>query len=197
MATSSARASAAGPILDTPRLQLSLLAPTDARRVCDYLERNQAHFRPWEPPRPDGYFTEAYWRNKLAESAADLDADRSARFFLVSREAPLGPVIGVVNFSRLVRGAFHCAGLGYSLDERATGRGLMQEALRAAIAWMLEANGFHRIEANYRPENLRSGRVLAALGFVVEGYARDYLLVDGAWRDHVLTSLTRPIPSAT
>ena len=179
------------PILDTPRLRLSLLAPADAPRVRDFLERNREYFRPWEPPRPEGYLTEAYWRDKLTEAPGDLEADRSVRFFLLRREAPDGSVIGVVNFSRLVRGAFLCAGLGYSLDERVAGQGLMQEALRASLAWMLDAHGFHRIEANYRPENLRSGRVLAALGFVVEGYARDYLLVDGAWRDHVLTSLTR------
>jgi ribosomal-protein-alanine N-acetyltransferase len=26
----------------------------------------------------------------------------------------------------------------------------------------------------------------------VEGYARDYLFLDGVWQDHVLTSLTNP-----
>lgn len=46
--------------------------------------------------------------------------------------------------------------------------------------------------ANYVPTNERSGRLLRRLGFTVEGYARDYLFIDGAWRDHVLTSLTNP-----
>jgi ribosomal-protein-alanine N-acetyltransferase len=32
---------------------------------------------------------------------------------------------------------------------------------------------------------------LRALGFTVEGYARDYLFIDGAWRDHVLTAKIR------
>jgi ribosomal-protein-alanine N-acetyltransferase len=184
--------SAREPILDTPRLRLSLLGPSDAPRVREYLERNLEHFRRWEPPRPENYFTDAYWHDKLSEAQSNLEQDRSVRFFVLRREAPSGPVIGMVNFSRLVRGGFQCAGLGYSLDEAAVGHGYMQEALRVALAWMFDQQGFHRIEANYRPENLRSGRVLAALGFVTEGYARDYLMVDGAWRDHVLTSLTRP-----
>ena len=183
-----------GPIIDTERLRLSLLEEADAPRVCAYLLRNREHFRPWEPPRPDNFFTEAYWHDKLEQSQADLEADRAARFFVVHHEARSGPVIGMVNFTRLVRGGFFCAGLGYSLDQAAVGRGFMQEALRGAIDWLFERHGFHRIEANYRPENLRSGHVLAALGFVVEGYARDYLMVDGAWRDHVLTSLTRHPP---
>ena len=48
--------------------------------------------------------------------------------------------------------------------------------------------------ANYMPINERSGRLLRSLGFQVEGYARDYLYVGGAWRDHVLTALTNPNP---
>jgi ribosomal-protein-alanine N-acetyltransferase len=41
---------------------------------------------------------------------------------------------------------------------------------------------------------VRSGRLLGRLGFVIEGYARDYLLVNGRWEDHVLTSLINPQP---
>jgi len=179
------------PVIDTPRLRLSLLEPADAPRVRQYFERNRQHFRIWDPPRPEHFFTDDYWRDKLEQARPDLEADRAIRLWVVRYDAAAGPVIGTVNFTRLVRGPFQCAGLGYSLDEAAVGHGFMQEALRAAITWLFERQGFHRVEANYRPENVRSGRVLAALGFVVEGYARSYLMVDGAWRDHVLTSLTR------
>jgi ribosomal-protein-alanine N-acetyltransferase len=46
--------------------------------------------------------------------------------------------------------------------------------------------------ASYLPHNQRSGKLLKRLGFVVEGYARDYLLINGLWQDHILTSLTNP-----
>jgi len=68
----------------------------------------------------------------------------------------------------------------------------MSEALRAGDGFAFEELRLHRIMANYRPENERSARLLERLGFVREGIARDYLFVDGAWRDHVLTSLTHP-----
>lgn len=44
--------------------------------------------------------------------------------------------------------------------------------------------------ANYMPHNRRSGNVLKSLGFNIEGYARDYLYINGYWEDHILTSLT-------
>jgi ribosomal-protein-alanine N-acetyltransferase len=42
------------------------------------------------------------------------------------------------------------------------------------------------------PTNERSAALLRRLGFVVEGYARDYLFIGGKFRDHILTSLTNP-----
>jgi ribosomal-protein-alanine N-acetyltransferase len=68
----------------------------------------------------------------------------------------------------------------------------MREALAALLPYVFDELGMHRVQANYQPVNERSARLLRCLGFVVEGYARDYLFIAGAWRDHVLTSITDP-----
>ena len=115
------------------------------------------------------------------------------RLVLFERHRPKGAVVGVCNFSNFVRGPFQACYLGYSLDHRFEGRGLMMEALRASTAYAFEQLRLHRIMANYIPTNERSGRLLRRLGFVPEGYARDYLLIDGRWQDHILTSLTNSI----
>ncbi|RQM45250.1 GNAT family N-acetyltransferase, partial [Aeromonas caviae] len=52
--------------------------------------------------------------------------------------------------------------------------------------------GLHRIMASYMPANLRSGALLERLGFEQAGYARDYLMINGRWEDHVLTALINP-----
>ncbi|MEN1933222.1 GNAT family N-acetyltransferase [Escherichia coli] len=78
------------------------------------------------------------------------------------------------------------------LGKKWQGKGLMFEALTAAIRYMQRTQHIHRIMANYMPHNKRSGDLLARLGFEKEGYAKDYLLIDGQWRDHVLTALTTP-----
>ena len=111
------------------------------------------------------------------------------RLVLRSREEPEGAVLGMCNFTQFVRGAFMSCTLGYSLDEDAQGQGLMYEALRRTIAHVFDHLGMHRVRANYIPTNERSGRLLRRLGFVVEGYARDFIFIHDGWRDHVLASL--------
>jgi ribosomal-protein-alanine N-acetyltransferase len=68
----------------------------------------------------------------------------------------------------------------------------MFEALTDAIRFVFEGLNLHRIMANYMPRNQRSGNLLKRLDFFVEGYARDYLLINGKWEDHILTSLLNP-----
>ena len=66
--------------------------------------------------------------------------------------------------------------------------------LAAALPWVFAHLALHRVRAGYEPVNERSGRLLRRLGFVVEGYARDYIYTGGAWRDQILTSLVNPAP---
>ena len=108
------------------------------------------------------------------------------RFFLMLEEQ----IIGVVGISNIVRGAFQAAYLGYNMAEHQQSQGYMTEALQEIIAFAFSALNLHRLMANFRPENTASRRVLEKLNFVREGLAKNYLLVDGQWADHVLTSLT-------
>ena len=66
----------------------------------------------------------------------------------------------------------------------------MSEAIKKAIDYMFCEQNIHRIMANYMPSNTRSAKLLKKLGFTIEGLAKDYLLINGKWEDHVLTSLT-------
>jgi len=155
------------------------------------------HLDRWSPPPAPGFFTEAFWIERLAASVEEFHADRSVRFVMQGRDptrpTPLAaPILGTINYTNIVRGAFHACHLGYQVARAEQGRGLMAEALRATNEFMFDAMRLHRIMANFRPENDRSRRLLERLGFVEEGLARDYLFIDGAWRDHVLTSLTHP-----
>ena len=109
---------------------------------------------------------------------------------LIDREHPDSSIVGQCTLSGITRGVFQAAHLGYGLDHRFVGRGLMGEALRTVIDYAFYQMNLHRIMANTMPSNERSLRLLERLGFEREGYARNYLYLAGAWRDHVLMALT-------
>jgi len=171
---------------------MTIPTPDDAGPMADFQCRNREHFAPWDPERAEEFFTEAWWRERLGDAHDEFQSDKSLRLVLRPLAEPDGPIIGTINFSNFVRGVFHACYLGYCIDAEREGQGLMHEGLTRSIAYVFDELRLHRIMANYMPHNQRSGKLLRKLGFVAEGYARDYLHIAGAWRDHVLTSLTNP-----
>jgi ribosomal-protein-alanine N-acetyltransferase len=178
------------PAIKTERLLLTLPPTETAARLLAYVRDNREHLAPFSPPPPQDYYTEAFWQNRLQLAREEFGRGESVRFVLFRRESPLEEVVGECNFTSIARGPFQACYLGYNLDSRAVGKGLMYEALTAAIDYVFTDLKLHRIMANYLPANERSARLLRRLGFTVEGYARDYLFIAGEWRDHILTSLT-------
>ncbi|WP_199053259.1 GNAT family N-acetyltransferase [Aquitalea sp. ASV15] len=179
------------PVLATPRLQLLPAHIGLARPMLDYQVRNRQHFAAWDPKPGDMFFTELYWTMQLRQQALSWEQGRGARFLLTQPEQPR-QIIGTVSLSNIVRGVFQAAHLGYGIDHSLQGQGLMHEAVGEIIRFAFDDLRLHRLQANYQPHNQRSAALLQRLGFVEEGLARDYLYINGAWRDHVLTSLTNP-----
>lgn len=178
------------PVLETTRLLLTLPSDRDAEELCAYVERNREHLRPWSPPEPPGPIPLVGSLRRIENIQREFQSGTSARFWLRELGNGSGPFIGAVTLSNIVLGPFRACYLGYQLDVAHIGQGFMHEALGAVIEYAFVELRLHRIMANYVPENERSARVLRRSGFVVEGYARDYLFVGGRFRDHVLTSLT-------
>jgi ribosomal-protein-alanine N-acetyltransferase len=189
-----------GPQIETERLTIRLAEADDAADRIAYDRRNAAHLAPWEPRRNPALAYDLAWRrNALAQQRADAQADRGYAFFARLRgdhaertgeTAASGEIVASVNLSNVVRGAFQACHLGYSVDAAHEGKGIAFEAVGAVVRFAFDELHLHRVMANYQPVNERSAKLLRRLGFTVEGYARDYLSIDGAWRDHVLTSLT-------
>ena len=169
---------------------LTLPPVSAAQRMVSYVTENREHHAQWSPLVPKEYFTEKYWRERLRSAREEFKRRESLRLVFFRRNQKDGRVLGTCNFTNFIRGPFQACYLGYMLDKEAVGRGLMHEALTAAIRYVFDELRLHRIMANYMPRNERSGRVLRRLGFSVEGYARDYLLIAGRWEDHILTALT-------
>jgi ribosomal-protein-alanine N-acetyltransferase len=179
------------PRLETARLLVVPFAPKHAPAVVEFLARNDAHFAPWDPPRPIAFLTEGYWVDQAERSLAGLRAGRLVRWVATTRDDPMR-VVARANFTEVALGPFRSCLLGYQVDKACEGRGLMAEMLGATIDFAFTRWNLHRIEANHVPENERSARLLARLGFDRIGVARNFLFINGAWRDHVLNQLINP-----
>ena len=82
--------------------------------------------------------------------------------------------------------------MGYSLAEEVQGHGYMLEAVRGAVGYAFQELRLHRVSASYMPHNRRSAAVLRHAGFTIEGYARDYIRIEGRWEDHIMTAIVNP-----
>ncbi|MBE9036133.1 GNAT family N-acetyltransferase [aff. Roholtiella sp. LEGE 12411] len=179
------------PIITSDRLLLRMPIIEDIPQIIKYFTDNKTYLTPFYPRWADSFFTEKYWQYQIENSFIEFINDQSLKLFIYTKKNP-NIIIGTVNFSNFVRGAAHFCYVGYSLAETRQGKGYMTEALKVATQYVFQELNFHRIMANYMPHNHRSGNVLKRLGFVIEGYARDYLLINEQWEDHILTSLINP-----
>lgn len=103
------------------------------------------------------------------------------------------PVIaGQLSVSSIIHGSAQSAAVGYWIDQARAGQGLVPAAVALATDYCFQVMGLHRMEINIRPENAASHRVAEKLGFRREGLRRDFLHIDGDWRDHDAYAITAP-----
>jgi ribosomal-protein-alanine N-acetyltransferase len=178
------------PVLRTERTYLTVLRPEQSELVAEYYRANREHLQPWEPARDEHFYSSQAARERVDASYNAFLLGVSVAFAILDPSTK--QMIATCHFSNIVRGAFQACNLGYSISKLAEGRGLMYEATQAGIQYMFAELHIHRIMANYMPANQRSERLLTRLGFEREGYARDYLQINGRWEDHVMTALINP-----
>ena len=174
-------------MLTSERLRLEPLDVHHAADVAAYKLRNRAYLAPWEPAFYDETLTAAYQADAIARGIGDA---QRASFILFERDGT--GMIGEFNLFDIRRGVRQTAIIGYSVDEGCAGRGYATEAAGMLVAYAFDTLALHRLETSYNPANEASGRVLIKNGFRVEGYAREYLFINGAWRDAVMVARTNP-----
>jgi [ribosomal protein S5]-alanine N-acetyltransferase len=177
-------------ILTTKNLILSAPSSGDLLAINDFETRNHDHLKKLESTNTANSQS-AYEeiQKRLGNWIKECEEGKSARFFIRPIDNP-SKIIGFCNFTQIFHGSFQACYLGYKIDGEYEGKGLMFEALEAAIRYVFEELAIHRIMANYMPINTRSAKLLNRLGFTVEGYAKNYLLINCRWEDHVLTALS-------
>ncbi|NYY77168.1 30S ribosomal protein S5 alanine N-acetyltransferase [Escherichia coli] len=148
--------------LTTDRLVVRLVHDRDARRLADYYAENRHFLKPREPVRDESHCYPSGWQAGLG-MISEFHKQGSAFYFGLfdpdEKRLLALPIFQCCSrlFSCLLSRLFDWA--------KWQGKGLMFEALSAAIRYMQRTQHIHRIMANYMPHNKRSGDLLARLGF--------------------------------
>jgi ribosomal-protein-alanine N-acetyltransferase len=170
------------------RVGIRPLRLRDASAWSESRIRNEQWLAPWEGRQQTA--APATWEERHSTAAFTAMVRVLRREAKEGRSLPFavtydGALVGQVTAANVVRGAFQCANVGYWVDSRVAGRGVIPTALAMVVDHCFTEVGLHRVEANVRPENGPSRRVVEKLGL-----RQRYLFIDGEWRDHLCFALT-------
>ncbi|WP_310964730.1 GNAT family N-acetyltransferase [Nocardioides terrisoli] len=175
-------------VLESGAVRLRPISARDRRAWREVRQRNQVWLHRWDATAPPG--TNARPRTFGSMVRAMLRSARAGKQlpFVIEYD---GRFVGQVTVNNVIRGSAQFASVGYWIDERVAGRGIMPRALALTIDHCFGPVGLHRIEVAIRPENHASLRVVDKLEIPLVGLAAGYLHIDGDWRDHLLFGITR------
>ena len=147
-------------------------------------EASRDFLTPWEPTWPPDDLTRASFRRRIRRYFEDQRGDLAYPFFIFRRNDDA--LVGGLTLANVRRGCAQACALGYWMGRDYAQRGYMTAAVRGVIPFAFGTLRLHRIEAACIPENTASIRLLGRTGFQREGFARQYLCINGLWQDHLL-----------
>lgn len=166
-------------------VSIRLVTPDDVPILTELLTANRDHLAPWDPIRPDDYFTVAGQRGVMDTLLAGLAAGTTVPQVILDD----GEVVGRITLNNVIRGPLQSCSVGYWVDAGHTGRGVAGAALALIARVAFGELDLHRIEAGTLLHNVASQRVLERNGFVRFGVAPRAIKIAGRWQDHVLFQL--------
>jgi ribosomal-protein-alanine N-acetyltransferase len=166
-------------------MKYRLVEKEDYVNISDYYLRNESHFKLWQPKTAHDFHSVGNWKERIEHYLSSQS--EGAGYYFVATEN--GNIYGHCSLSQVTRGVFQAAYMGYGVCHTYEGKGVAFELALNAIKFAFSEAKLHRIMANYMPHNNRSAKLLIRLGFKREGFARNYLKINGRWENHVLTSL--------
>jgi ribosomal-protein-alanine N-acetyltransferase len=162
------------------------LRSRDATVWRELRRANSSWLREWEATRPGDVSGEIGYGPMVRRLRSEARAGRTMPF-AVEYE---GRFVGQLTVAGITWGSLCAAHIGYWIDQKHAGRGIMPTSVALATDHCLLRMGLHRVEICIRPENHNSRRVVEKLGFREEGLRPRYLHIDGDWRDHLVYVLT-------
>lgn len=179
------------------RIILRPLETGDYEAYKEVRERCHEWLSPWEPTVDgvaiDTTSSQQLFNNRVSAFERGSQFDMSYGFAIFLHD---GTFVGEVSLGSIVRGPFQSCLLGYWIDEKYAGKGLVPEAFSLVVDYSFSVLGFKRLEVAIVPRNEASIRVVEKLGFEFEGVSKEYIEVSGVREDHNRYSMTPDIWSS-
>jgi ribosomal-protein-alanine N-acetyltransferase len=155
-------------------------------------EASRDFLTPWEPTWPADDLTRGSFRRRIKRYSEDQRSDLAYPFFIFRKSDAV--LVGGLTLANVRRGCAQAGSLGYWMGAVYAGKGYMTGAVAAVLPFAFGTLRLHRVEAACIPANVASIRLLEKTGFRREGFARQYLCIDGVWQDHLLYARLKDDP---
>lgn len=179
------------PVLRGQRVILRAPRPADYESWSALRRASREFLRPFEPRWGEADLSKRVFMARIRRSREEARQGTDYSFLIFLTESGRETLVGGITLSNIRRRAAQFATLGYWMGQDYVGQGVMTEAVGVVVRFAFDRLGLHRLHATFLPHNIASRRVLEKNGFREEGYAEQYLQIDGMWSDHVLSGLNR------
>lgn len=166
------------PVLETERLVLRKLADTDAADM--FVMRSDKELMQYIP-RPVAQ-TEADALDLIRMMNGHIDSDEMINWGIELKAS--GRIMGTICFIRMSKENYRSE-VGYLLHRDLHGKGYIQEALDAVLAYGFNVMKLHTVSAVIDPGNIASEKLLQRNGFVKEAHFREDCYWNGTFLDSV------------
>lgn len=174
-----------------PRVTLRLPQMGDYDAWYHLRHSSRDFLKPFEPRWTEADLGKRVFAMRVKRARIEAEEGTDYSFFVFLTTGVQDTLVGGITLSNIRRRAAQFVNLGYWMGQPFAGKGLMSEAVALSLPFVFETLDLHRIHAAFLPGNMASRRVLEKNGFIEEGFAENYLQINGRWENHVLFGLTR------
>ena len=120
--------------IENSRIIVRMANVEDTNSIIKYFDENKEHLSPFEPKKPDQFYTYDFWVNRIQVSVKEFEELKSLRLFIFEKDG-LGEVIGMLSFEGICKLPFESCEMGYSIAKNKQGKGYMRQAIELSIKY--------------------------------------------------------------
>jgi len=169
-------------LLSGTHIALRALEPED----LEFLFRIENDSQFWGVSNTQTPFSKYLLKQYLENSHQDIYESKQLRLMIVTKEDELSlGMIDLFDFNP----QHQRAGIGIVIDTQFQGKGYASDALKTLIQYCFSTLNLHQLFANITTDNERSIQLFQKAGFELAGEKKDWLLVNGRYKNELIFQL--------